>query len=46
MTTPRPRVIVPGVARRGEAFAVKTIISHPMETGLRQDDRGATIRAT
>ena len=43
VTTPRPRVIVPSVARQGEAFLVKTIISHPMETGLRQNDRGVAI---
>ncbi len=43
MTTPHPRVIVPGTATKGEVFPVKTIISHEMETGLRQDENGVVI---
>ena len=34
VTTPTPRVIVPGMRRKGEVFPVKSIISHQMETGL------------
>lgn len=43
MTTPTPRVIIPGSATKGEVFQVKTIISHLMETGLRLDERGEVI---
>ena len=43
MTTPAPRVIVPGSAAKGEVVQVKTIISHQMETGLRQDSQGEVI---
>ena len=43
MTTPQPRVIVPGNAAKGEVFPVKTIISHEMETGLRSDENGVVI---
>jgi sulfur-oxidizing protein SoxZ len=43
MPTPTPRVQVPSVAARGEVFQVKTIISHQMETGLRQDGEGNVI---
>lgn len=43
MTTPKPRVIVPGTAVKGETFPIKTIISHDMETGLRFDENGAVI---
>ena len=39
MTTPTPRVIVPGTVAKGEVFPVKTIISHEMETGLRHDEQ-------
>jgi sulfur-oxidizing protein SoxZ len=38
-----PRVQVPSAAASGEVFSVKTLISHPMETGLRHDDRGNAI---
>jgi len=41
--TPVPRVQVPASAVKGEAFQVRTIISHPMETGLRKDSMGAII---
>lgn len=43
MITPTPRVIVPSAAAKGDVFQVKTIISHEMETGLRQDDQGDVI---
>jgi sulfur-oxidizing protein SoxZ len=43
VTSPAPRVVVPSAAAKGEVFQIKTIISHQMETGLRQDDRGETI---
>jgi sulfur-oxidizing protein SoxZ len=43
VTTPIPRVMVPGSVARNEVFAIKAIIQHQMETGLRTDDTGATI---
>jgi sulfur-oxidizing protein SoxZ len=43
MFTPVPRVQVPSAAASGEVFPVKTLISHPMETGLRRDDQGNAI---
>jgi sulfur-oxidizing protein SoxZ len=32
-----PRVRVPRIARAGEAFEVRTLMQHPMETGLRHE---------
>jgi sulfur-oxidizing protein SoxZ len=43
MPTPAPRVQVPSAVTNGEVFTVKTLISHPMETGLRHDDQGNVI---
>jgi sulfur-oxidizing protein SoxZ len=43
VTAPVPRIVVPGSVRKGEIFTVKTIISHPMETGLRKDEHGSVI---
>jgi sulfur-oxidizing protein SoxZ len=43
VTTSVPRIVVPESVRKGEAFDVKTIISHPMETGLRKDEHGSII---
>jgi sulfur-oxidizing protein SoxZ len=40
---PAPRVLVPSAAAKGETVVVKTIISHAMETGLRQDAQGKVI---
>jgi len=34
---------VPARARRGEVIEVKTLISHPMETGFRRSQLGALI---
>jgi sulfur-oxidizing protein SoxZ len=43
MFAPTPRVQVPSAAASGEVFSVKTLISHPMETGLRYNDQGNVI---
>jgi sulfur-oxidizing protein SoxZ len=43
VTTSVPRIVVPESVRKGEVFIVKTIISHPMETGLRKDEHGNII---
>lgn len=39
----KPRVKVPSKAAAGEMVTVKTLISHPMETGLRKDSDGNPI---
>ena len=38
-----PRVKAPEKVKKGEPFEVKTLISHPMETGQRKDADGKTI---
>ena len=43
METVQPRVQAPRVAKRDEVFQVRSLISHPMETGLRHDDSGQLI---
>ncbi|WP_435311270.1 thiosulfate oxidation carrier complex protein SoxZ [Primorskyibacter sedentarius] len=39
----KPRVKVPGKASAGEAVTIKTLISHPMESGQRKDSSGNKI---
>ncbi len=39
----RPRVKVPKKAAAGEVISIKTLISHPMESGQRKDGDGNTI---
>ena len=39
----KPRVKVPSSASAGEAITIKTLISHPMESGQRKDGDGNTI---
>jgi sulfur-oxidizing protein SoxZ len=34
---------VPAGARRGEVIEIKTLVSHPMETGYRRNELGAPI---
>ena len=38
-----PRVRVPRDASAGEAVSIRTLISHPMESGLRRDGDGNLI---
>ena len=38
-----PRVKLPEKIKKGEAFEIKTLISHPMESGQRKDSAGKTI---
>ena len=38
-----PRVRVPRQARKGEVVEIKTLMSHPMETGFRRDVQGQLI---
>ena len=37
------RLIVPALVRAGEEFALRLLIQHPMETGLRRDVHGELI---
>ncbi|MFO7757102.1 MAG: thiosulfate oxidation carrier complex protein SoxZ [Roseovarius sp.] len=39
----RPRVKAPRQASAGETVTIKTLISHPMESGQRKDSDGNTI---
>lgn len=39
MATPKPRVKVPKKASKGEVITIKTLISHPMESGQRKDKK-------
>jgi|SRR6056297_1170879 sulfur-oxidizing protein SoxZ len=39
----RPRVKAPRSAEAGETVTIKTLISHPMESGQRKDADGNTI---
>jgi sulfur-oxidizing protein SoxZ len=37
------RISVPAVAAPGEVITIKTLVSHPMETGYRRDRMGVRI---
>jgi sulfur-oxidizing protein SoxZ len=39
----KPRLRVPTEAKKGEVIAIKTLASHPMETGFRKDADGKII---
>ena len=39
----KPRVKVPKSAKAGESIVLKTLISHPMESGQRKDSKGEVI---
>ncbi|MEM0934832.1 MAG: thiosulfate oxidation carrier complex protein SoxZ [Pseudomonadota bacterium] len=39
----KPRVRVPKTASAGEVVTIKTLISHPMESGQRRDSNGEVI---
>ncbi len=39
----KPRVKLPSSAKKGEVIEIKTLIAHPMETGLRKDQDGKVI---
>ncbi len=39
----KARISVPSTAKRGEIITVKTLVSHPMETGYRRNSVGASI---
>ncbi len=39
----KTRLRVPTQAKKGEIIQIKTLTSHPMETGLRKDENGKII---
>lgn len=39
----KPRIKVPATVRKGEAFEIKTLIRHPMESGQRKDAAGKPL---
>ena len=39
----KPRIRVPSQARKGDVIEIKTLVSHPMETGHRRDVWGQLI---
>jgi sulfur-oxidizing protein SoxZ len=41
--TSKPRVRVPDTAKVGDVIEIKTLITHPMETGQRKDREGKTV---
>ena len=43
MASVKPRVKVPKKAAQGEIITIKTLISHPMESGQRKDKSGNVI---
>ena len=43
MASVKPRVKVPKSASAGEVITIKTLISHPMESGQRKDSDGKAI---
>jgi sulfur-oxidizing protein SoxZ len=42
MTDLLSRIQIPPSVKRGEVFAVRVALAHPMETGFRHDDSGGT----
>src|SRR5262249_43211680 len=36
----RPRIKVPKEAKKGEVVEIKTLLAHPMESGLRKNEAG------
>lgn len=43
MAKPKPRVKVPKKASKGDIITLKTLISHPMESGQRKNKAGEVI---
>ena len=37
------RIVMPKTARKGDVVEIKTLVTHPMETGYRRDDMGKAI---
>lgn len=43
MSENKPRISVPASAKKGEVIEIKTLITHPMETGRRKAEDGKVI---
>lgn len=43
MSENKPRISVPGSAKKGDVIEIKTLITHPMETGRRKAEDGKVI---
>mgnify|MGYP003580323595 CR=1 FL=1 len=39
----KPRIRVPSSAKKDEVIEIKTLVSHPMESGQRKNSQGQTI---
>ncbi|MBM3646792.1 MAG: thiosulfate oxidation carrier complex protein SoxZ [Alphaproteobacteria bacterium] len=39
----KPRIRVPATAKKGELVEIKTLITHPMESGQRRDSEGKLV---
>jgi sulfur-oxidizing protein SoxZ len=39
----KPRLRIPSEAKKGDVIVIKTLMSHPMETGFRKDDAGKVV---
>jgi sulfur-oxidizing protein SoxZ len=39
----KPRIRLPKDAKKGEIIQIKTLLSHPMENGLRKDQNGNLV---
>lgn len=42
-TIGQPRIRLPAQARAGEVIEIRTLVTHPMETGQRRDQAGAVV---
>ena len=43
MATAKPRIKIPKSAAAGDIITIKTLLSHPMESGQRKDSEGQVI---
>ena len=43
MATAKPRIKIPKSAAAGDIITIKTLLSHPMESGQRKDSEGKVI---
>ena len=41
--TDKPRIKIPATATKGQVIEIKTMVQHPMESGLRKDPAGNII---
>jgi sulfur-oxidizing protein SoxZ len=39
----KPRIKLPREAKKGEVVEIKTLLAHPMESGLRKNEAGALV---